>query len=94
MSNDEAVMEVVSNLSDSARNKDSFQELFVSGSVPNDSQRERYGRCLVSMEPPVVKGRTATAEVHVTIDGRESKQQWTLAEEDGVWKIQDAPLPD
>lgn len=90
---DESVMEAVSNLSDAARDKSSFQELFVTGSVPSESQRVRYGRCLISMDPPVVTGRAATVEVQVTIDGRESAQQWTLAQEDGIWKIQNAPLP-
>jgi hypothetical protein len=92
-SDDELVMEAISNLSDAARERESFQELFIAGRVPNDAQRQRYSQCLVRMEPPVVLGHSATAEVQVTIDGRESVQQWTFARENGVWKIQDAPLP-
>lgn len=93
ISDEESVMEAIANLSDAADDKDSFRELFVTGSVPSGSQRVRYSRCLISMEPPVVTGRSATVEVQVTLDGRESAQQWTLEQEDGVWKIQNAPLP-
>jgi len=86
-------MEAVSNLSDAARDQETFRELFVDGKAPDSGRLDDYARCLVNMEPPQVDGLFATAEVRVTIDGRESTHQWSFARTDGVWKIQEAPLP-
>lgn len=93
--NIEQVMAAVSNLSDAARDSESFDSLFVDGAAPADAERLRYSTFLFNMDQPTVIGETAKVNVQFTNAQGEDLgiKEWVFVFDAGQWMIQSAPLP-
>lgn len=105
----EEVAAVVTGINDVVEDQEAFQQLFVSGSAPEDpSAYGQYGYEVVGM--PEISGDQATVNMKVfggmagsqsgdsaeNSEGgaqQEGEVTWTLQKEGESWKIKDAPLP-
>lgn len=99
------VTAVVTSLNDAAGAEDSFKELFVGGSAPEN--RGAYFSTAIELINVQVNGEEAQATVKISQgnaaseggDGTKSEDvaagevTWKLKKEAGTWKLQDAPLP-
>lgn len=91
----EQVHAAIANLSDAARDPESFSSFFVEGSAPDESQRHRYREYYYEMETPVITGSSATAVVRMQDSTGEvlDQKEWSFSKVDAQWKIDAAPLP-
>ncbi len=79
-----------------AHQPEDFEQLFVAGAAPAESEVPRYAKTFFYANSVSVSGDTATVEVKVVTreDDLDRLAQWTLVREEESWKIKDAPLPD
>lgn len=83
-------------LADAAQNSKHFQQLFAAGAAPKEKERQRYAEFmyLVTEVHPLAE---AEGELRVKVldsSGQErGEMTWTVAQEDGKWKLKSAPLP-
>ena len=90
------IASMITEVPDHAGVPESFSAMVTASFPADDEQRKRYARfmCVAKRDDVSVDGESATANVRLEdIDGNNTTAQWTFVKENGVWKIQDAPLP-
>jgi hypothetical protein len=79
-------------------NPQSWKIVFAEGSVPADSEQEKYQKFMYVGSSVKISGDTATASVRVQdqygqMIGSE-EMEWTFKKDSGgAWKLTDTPLP-
>jgi hypothetical protein len=83
-------------MADAVKHAKRFAGLFVKGSAPNEQQRKHYGDFAFQVSQlNVISDTEANLDVSID-DGKSdqvSREEWTVAKEDGKWKLKTAPLP-
>ncbi len=88
---------VISRIAAGSRDEERFKELFASTAVVPEDDRERYGNYLYNVKS--VSGGANRTEAQVDIETNDNQEKlmgtftWVCAQENGEWKMVEAPLP-
>lgn len=87
---------IIYHVSDAARSKDAFAELFSAAAAPTDAVRKKYAALNFRPTTEVsIDGDSATLKVLIRDlnDQDLAELDWKASRENGTWKLTEAPLP-
>lgn len=96
-----AVKDLVIDMPDQARSRDTFAKMFVKGKVPDEKSRVKYNKYAFYIKgEPTIEGDKASITIDVVDpDDYDSTEPiatitWVAVKEGDAWKLEDAPVSD